>query len=73
MTLLMFVGEWGWVRRVDNLIGTVLTKDKENKDPILEGDVYFVKTDNPAIQDIKQKTNLILNKSNVTITKKGFH
>ena len=63
-------GEWGWVRRVDNLIGTVLTKDKKKKDPILEGDVHFVKTDNPAIQNIKQKTNLILNKSNVTITKK---
>ena len=62
--------EWGWVRRSENIIGSVVNKDKKAKEALLYNDVCFAELDTPQISSIKEKTRLLLDQSNVTISRK---
>ena len=62
--------EWGWVKRKDNIIGSLLKKDIKAHSPLLLPDIKLDLFESREIKSIKQNTLSLLKRANVHVTEK---
>ena len=62
--------EWGWVKRKNNIVGSLVKKNMKAHAPLLLSDIKLHLFESEEIKSIKRSTLSILDKANVHITEK---
>ena len=62
--------EWGWVKRRNNIVGSLVKKNMKAHAPLLLSDIKLHLFESEEIKSIKRSTLSILDKANVHVTEK---